>query len=118
MYYEAGGGNERTSSHTEIFDQPAGWNAEADSFANKTSKFATKPAIVKMINGFDNYLIVNNNSVVYHVRWNVYFNFNTSVTPTTDVKGTYEVLTAGAVSKLPADRKAALDAQFVGNAVP
>jgi len=115
MYYEAGAGNERDAAHTEIFDQPAGWNGEADAFAGT---FATRPNNVRMINGFDTFLVVNNNSVVYHVRWNVYFNFNTSVTPTTDVAGTYEALTAGAVSRLPTDRKAALDAAFPTNTVP
>jgi hypothetical protein len=116
MYYEAGGASERTAgSHTEIFDQPRGWNTAAETYA---ASFATRPANVRLIKGFDTYLVVSNNSVVYHVRWNLYFSFNTAVTPTPDVTGTYEVLSAGAASKLPADRKTRLDAQFPGNTVP
>jgi hypothetical protein len=116
MYYEAGFTAERVAgSHTETFDQPSGWNAQAESYA---ASFTTRPSSVRMINGFDTYLVVNNNTVAYHVRWNIYFNFNTSATPTPDVAGTYEVLTAGAVSRLPADRKAALDAAFPANTVP
>ena len=71
-----------------------------------------------MIAGFDTYLVVNHNSVVYHVRWNVYYNLNTSVTPTADVDGIYEVLSSGAVSRLPTALKTVLDTQFPGNTVP
>lgn len=116
MYYETGGTNERTGGHTEIFDQPEGWNTQAETFA--TTSFATRPSSVRLIKGFDTYLVVNNNSVVYHVRWNLYFNFNTSVTPTTDVAGTYEVLTAGPVNRLPSSEKTRLDTQFPGNTIP
>lgn len=116
MYYEAGFTAERVAgAHTETFDQPNRWNIQAESYA---ASFTTRPSRVRMINGFDTYLIVNNNSVVYHVRWNIYFNFDTSVSPTPDVPGTYEVLSAGEVSRLPADRKAALDAAFPTNTVP
>lgn len=114
MYYEAGFTAERVGAHTEIFDQPGGWNAQADAFAGT---FGTRPNRVRMINGFDTYLVVNNNRVVYHVRWNIYFNFDTSVTPTPDVAGSYEVLTAGSASRLPAALKTALDAQFPLNTV-
>ncbi len=115
MYYEAGFVAERTAAHTEILDQPGGWHGEADAFAGT---FATRPNRVRMINGFDTYLVVNNNSVVYHVRWNVYFNFNTTITPTTDVTGSYEALTSGAARRLPAALKTVLDAQFPTNTVP
>jgi hypothetical protein len=116
MYYEAGFTAERVAgAHTEIFDQPNRWNTVAESYA---ASFATRPNTVRLIKGFDTYLIVNNNTVVHHVRWNMYFNFNTSVTPTPDVAGSYEVLTAGAVSRLPADRKTVLDASFPTNTVP
>lgn len=117
MYYEAGGASERVAgAHTEIFDQPAGWNTEAEAFA--ATSFASRPSSVRLIKGFDTYLVVNNNSVVYHVRWNLYFNFNTSVTPTPDVAGTYEVLAAGPVTRLPSDRNTRLNTQFPGNTVP
>jgi hypothetical protein len=116
MYYEAGYNNQRVPGvHTEILDQPSGWNTEAETYA---ASFATRPARVRLIHGFDTYLVVNNNTVVYHVRWNMYFNYNTSVSPTPDVDGSYEVLTGGAARKLPADRKTVLDARFPTNTVP
>jgi hypothetical protein len=116
MYYEGSGTNERVGgSYTEIFDQPRRWNGEAETYA---ASFATRPANVRLIIGFDTYLVVNNNRVVYHVRWNMYFNFNTSVSPTPDVRGNYEVLTAGAASRLPTALKARLDAQYAANTVP
>lgn len=116
MYYEAGFTAERIAgAHTEVFDQPNRWNNQAESYA---ASFTTRPSRVRMINGFDTYLIVNDNRVVYHVRWNIYFNFDTSVSPTPDVPGTYEVLSTGVVSRLPSDRKAALDAAFPTNTVP
>ncbi len=116
MYYDAGFTAERVlGAHTEIFDQPNGWNNQAETYA---ASFATRPASIRMINGFDTYLVVNDNSVIYHVRWNIYFNFNGTTSPIPDVAGTYEVLSAGAASRLPADRKAALDAAFPTNTVP
>jgi hypothetical protein len=116
MYYEAGFTAERViGAHTEIFDQPSRWDIQAEPFA---ASFATRPTRVRMINGFDTYLVVNNNTVVYHVRWNIYFNFDTTVSPTPDVRGTYEVLSSGAARALPADRKTALDAAFPANTVP
>ena len=118
MYYDAGGTSERVAAdHTEIFDEPGGWSGRADTFASGAS-FAAKPTRVRVIKGFDTYLIINDNKVVYHVRWNLYFNFNTSSSPVADVKGNYEVLTAGSISKLPADRKAILDTKFPTNTVP
>lgn len=116
MYYESGGTSQRVAgAFTEIFDQPRQWNGEAETYA---ASFATRPAGVRLIIGFDTYLIVNNNRVVYHVRYNIYFNFNTSVSPTPDVPSSYEVLSAGEVRRLPAALKTVLDARFPGNTVP
>lgn len=116
MFYDAGFTNTRVpGASTEIFDQPNTWNGQADTFA---ATFATRPASVRLTLRFDDYLVVNNNSVVYHFRWNMYFNFNTTVAPAPDVRGSYESLGGGPVNHLPADRKAALNAQFAGNTVP
>jgi hypothetical protein len=116
MYYETSGSSERVAGkYTEILDQPFGWETEAETYA---ASFATRPSRVRLIHGFDSYLVVNHNKVVYHARWNMYFNFNTSVSPTPDVAASYEVLKAGAVSKLPAALKTVLDARFSTNTVP
>ena len=115
MYYEGGGTNERTARQTEIFDQPGGWQDQARAFA---ASFATRPNRVRLIIGFDTYLVVSHNSVVYHVRWNMYFNFDTSTAIVADVPGSYEVLTASSVNRLPGNRKAVLDTEFPGNTVP
>ncbi len=116
MAYETSYVDERIAGkYTEIFDQPKRWNGEAETYA---ASFATRPARVTLIHGFDTYLVVNNNKVLYHVRWNMYFNYNTSIAPTPDVAGSYEVLKAAAATKLLATLKTVLDARFPGNTVP
>jgi uncharacterized protein DUF4157 len=116
IYYEAGGHNERTPGEsTEIMDQPRRWNPAADDFA---ATFHTRPASVQLTLSFDDYLVVNDNSVVYHVGWSIQFDFNTATTPSADVRGIYQSLGGGAATGLPHDQKTVLDTQFPGNTVP
>ncbi|HEV3412125.1 MAG TPA: DUF4157 domain-containing protein [Puia sp.] len=114
MYYEAGGDHRRTPGSIEIIDQVIGFNGEADKFAGS---FASRPAKVKFTEAFDSYLVVNDTKVMYHIRYNISFVFDTSVTPVDDVRGTYELLSAGPMGKLPSDRKKVLDADFPSNTV-
>jgi hypothetical protein len=115
MFYEAAYINDRDPGHhTEIFDQPSRWNAEADAFV---ATLSGRPNRTRLILGFDTFLVVNN-QCTYHVRWNMYFNFQTATAPTPDTPGTYEILEAGSVNRLPGNKKTVLNSLFPGNTIP
>jgi hypothetical protein len=116
-YYDPRGEYLRLPNRSiEMIDIPgAGFASVSEDFVQE---FAGRPDFVHLVIGFDTYLVAEDKTILYHVRWNLTKDYDSHVAPIPGVKGVYEVVSAGPVSKLPSELKKTLDARFPGNTVP
>ncbi|MGB3073942.1 MAG: DUF4157 domain-containing protein, partial [Chitinophagales bacterium] len=111
-FYDAAGISLSLANSSIIGDQPQGWQATANAFAATLTPAANR---VVLTFNFDTYAVRDGTTPRYHIRWSATYEFD--IVAGTESAIRYSRIGGGAINRLAAPHRGAIDLRYAGNGV-